>query len=396
MSKRQTISQNMAATALNRAEEEAAYRKLHGKFLPDVQNLQRRRFVVNKLKGGDYLVGNKQLTGEELVAMAERERRLEGDDRQFGVRKVLQAASGLKVGDSVPIVDDKAKRSLAGQTPLSAMKEKLSGAALTAKQKAERTSDDLGPSPRLDWLPIDQLTIDRRYQREMGKANWAHANRIMREWSWLHYQPIVVASSAGGGGFVVIDGQHRLEAAKKHPLIDRLPCYIVDAWDVAQQAQAFVALNARRIGVTRLQRFWAAHAAGEPVARRIHRICKDAGVSISRSGGVLPPRTTISTFTIEKLLPLGGGAITTALKVLAETHGEQHDRFKSPLIFALAQIAAGKAFDRARLVKVLRGLDLDKVIGDAKSWRASSGGSLEKATERAIRLRYDVQGRLAA
>ena len=83
----------------------------------------------------------------------------------------------------------------------------------------------------------------------MGKGNWAHANRIMREWNWLHYQPIVVAPAAGGEGFTVIDGQHRLEAARKHPKIARLPCYIVDAADLGAQARAFVALNARRIGV---------------------------------------------------------------------------------------------------------------------------------------------------
>lgn len=395
MSKRQTIAQNMSATAANRAAEEAAYRKLHGKLLPDVQVLQAAGVVVDKMRGG-YRVGNDLLTAEQLQEKAARERRL-GVAVQGSVRKVTQTATGLRIGDSVPIgVDDKARRSLSGQTPLSAVKDKLTGAALAAKQKAEQTSDDLGPVPRLEWVSKHDIEIDRSYQREMGKANWAHANRIMREWSWLHYQPIVIAPAATRGGFVAIDGQHRLEAAKKHPLIDRLPAYIVSTTDVGQQAHAFIVLNARRIGVTRLQRFWAAHAAGEPVARRIHRICADAGVSITRSGGVLPPRTTFATFTIEKLLPLGGGTITTALKVLAETHGEQHDRFKSPLIFALTQIAAGKGFDRARLVKVMRGLDLDKVVGDAKSWRAANGGSLEKATERALRLRYDVMARAAA
>ncbi len=191
-----------------------------------------------------------------------------------------------------------------------------------------------------------------------------------------------------GGGYVVVDGQHRLEAAKKHPLIDRLPAYIVSA-DVAQQARAFVVLNARRIGVTRLQRFWASYAAQDPVARRIHRICADAGVAITRSGGVLPPRTTYATFTIERLLPLGGGPITTALKVLAETHGETRDAFKSPLIYALVQIAAGQVFSRQRLVDVMKTVDLDKLLGDAKSWRAQNGGTLEKATERELRLRYD-------
>jgi flagellar hook protein FlgE len=45
-----------------------------------------------------------------------------------------------------------------------------------------------------------------------------------------------------------------------------LPCYVVEAPGVAEQARAFVALNARRVGVTRINRFWAAHAAGDATA----------------------------------------------------------------------------------------------------------------------------------
>lgn len=190
---------------------------------------------------------------------------------------------------------------------------------------------------------------------------------------------------------MVIDGQHRLEAARKHPLIETLPCYIVDAGDVARQAQAFVALNARRIGVTRLQRFWAAHAAGEPVALKIHKICTGAGVTITKSGGILPPCTTIATFTIEKLLPLGAPAITAALQVLVETHGTVPDAFKSAPIFALAHIAKRPGFDRERLVRVMRKADLGQLAGAAKTWRAQHGGTMERALERELAQRYEAQ-----
>lgn len=389
----QPISAKMSAAAETRAAEEKAYRKLYGDLLPDVETIKAAGFAVHRERGGVFRVGNKPpMSADEVREMAARIRRLEGDKTPV-VRKVTETASGLRIGQLVPIV--KAKRAVSGATPLSAVKEKLAGAALLAKIKAEKTSEDLGPAPRLEWIDTDRLGIDRRYQREMGKGNWAHVNRIMREWNWLHYQPIVVAPAAEGGGFVVIDGQHRLEAARKHPNIARLPCYVVDAPDVALQARAFVELNARRIGVTRLQRFWAAHAAGEPVAKRVHKVCSDAGVTITRSGGVLPPKTTFATFTIEKLLPLGSGLVTTALKVLAETHGAQTDAFKSPLIYALAHLVADKAFNRDRLVATMRQADLDQLLGEAKSWRAQNGGTLEKATERELRSRYDRQ-RLAA
>lgn len=382
-----TALNNFAIAEQRRAAEEKAYRSLYGKLLPDVDFLRRRGFVVFKEKG-KLTLGGREISADDLRAKAARERRLLAASPQSQVRAVASTASGLRVGDSVA-TRPRAVSPVAA-APLSPVKEKaLSGAALAARRKAAEASADLGPPPRFDWLPIGELAVDRRYQRQMGPDNWKHVNRIAREFTWLYYQPVVVAPKEGGAGYVVIDGQHRLEAARKHPLIDRLPCYIVDAGDVASQAQAFVALNARRIGVTRLQRFWAAHAAGEPVARRILRICEAAGVTITRSGGVLPPRTTFATFTIEKLLPLGGGMITTALRILAETHGDKHDAFKSAPIFALVQIVAGPGFDRDRLLRVMRKADLDQLAGAAKSWRAQNGGTMERALERELRALYD-------
>jgi hypothetical protein len=378
MSRALTRADHEALAEARRAEEAARLKALYGPLLADVEFLRKRGFVIVKERGQVEIDG-RPVTADEVRAKAARERRVAGVPEPAPVRRVARTASGLKVGDSVSL---KAKRTASTQVPLSPAKEKLTGAALASKTKAEQASEDLGPTPRLEWLAIDLLDVDRRYQRQMGEGNWKHVNRILREWNWLYYQPIVVAPKDGGQGFVVVDGQHRLEAARKHPLIDRLPCYIVEAVDVAQQARAFVALNARRIGVTRLQRFWAAHAAGEATAKRIHRICSEAGVTITKSGGVLPPCTTFATFTIEKLLPLGSGAITTALKILVETQGEKPDLFKSSVIFAVTQIAAEKTFDRGRLVAVLRGLDMDAAIGAAKTWRAQNGGSLELALTR--------------
>ena len=265
----------------------------------------------------------------------------------------------------------------------------LTGAALKAKQKAEKPSADLGKAPLLKWLPVDALSVDRSYQRAMGPENWAHANRILREFCWLYYQPLCVAPSTNGG-YVVIDGQHRLEAARKHPLIKQLPCYIVDAAEVSAQARAFVAFNGRRIGITRIQRFWASHAAGDATAARIHALCEKAGVRIVRSAGVLPPCSTYATATFEKLLKLGDPAILAGLKVLVEAQGEAEDAFKGCNIAAVVRIAAaeGRSFERPAMVKALEPIDLEDEIAKARIDRANSGGSIEQALEKRLRKRY--------
>lgn len=272
----------------------------------------------------------------------------------------------------------------------------LSGAAANARARALKPSADLGPAPRLEWIELDRLTIDPTYQRAMGKENWAHAHRILREFCWVHFQPLCVAPGKAGH-FVVIDGQHRLQAARLHPLIDKLPCYIVAAPDIATQAAAFVAFNGRRIGITRLQRFWAALAAGETVATRISTLCGRAGVSIVRSAGILPPRATYATTSIERLLPLGDAAIVNGLKVLVEAQGEAANAFKGTAIVAVVRIveSEGKGLDRAALVRALEPLDLDDEIGRARIERARSGGTIDRALEMLLRRRYVARKRPA-
>lgn len=265
----------------------------------------------------------------------------------------------------------------------------LSGAAQAAKEKAEVPSASLGAIPRMEWVAIELLTVDHRYQRAMGKDNWSHANKILRDFKWLLCQPLCCAPT-GDGRYAVVDGQHRLEAARKHPLITKLPCYVIEAASLAEQAMAFEALNGRRIGITRLQRFWAAYAAKEPKALRIAMLCEKAGVAISRVGGLMPPRTTQATFTIEKLFGLGDTAIVAGLKALAEGQPDTVNAMRSAVIFALVTIASecGTAFNHKAMVSMLQGLDLNDEIVRATAERARTGGTLERTMTTMLRERY--------
>lgn len=79
---------------------------------------------------------------------------------------------------------------------------------------------DLGAPPSLDWIPLERLVVDKRYQRALGVKNERHVRRISSGFRWNRYQPIVVTEA--GDNFAVIDGQHRLAAARlqaRHELI---------------------------------------------------------------------------------------------------------------------------------------------------------------------------------
>ena len=268
------------------------------------------------------------------------------------------------------------------------------------KRKSKRTGDasqDLGSAPALQWIDVGDLVVDRRYQRLMGKKNEQHVAAIVRNFSWLHYQPIVVART--DTGYAVIDGQHRYEAAKMHPLVSSLPCYVIEAPDVATQAQLFISANSARIQVGSIHKFWAAHAAGEDWAVRIVRLCEAAGVEIARGpvSRPAPPLKTVATHTLEKLLPLGDDALGTALRVLARAQPETPDVFRSATIAALTRIVAGAIdFDEETAVAVVADFDLAAEIGKAKVERAANGGRLEQALEAILRRRFAAAARRRA
>lgn len=377
-------------------EAAAREKKYYGDALPAVQFLRSRGYAINT-ENGRIRVGNVFKTRDEIKAMSAREHRLAGPSS--AVRTPSRSAGGLKIGQVVKLPPRHARP--AANRPLSNVKtglgtlnqpraRKLSGAAAAQKAKALEHSTDLGSRPRLEWLPIEKLAVDRRYQRDVGKHGAAHIVRIRRHFSWSRYQPIVVTAAGDGSGgmFYVVDGQHRLEAARKHPLIDALPCYVVEALSVADQAAIFVSANSDRISVLRIHKFWAAHAAGEKTARRIAKLCADAGVTIAR-GQIprpVPPLTTIATFSLEKLLPGGEAPLAQALRILATAQPGAADVFRAATIVAVTRICSpALPIPEAGAVKAIAALDLSAELGKAQVERARGGGKIEQAMETILR-----------
>lgn len=378
--------------AEQRAEDAARPRKIYGALLPDVQLLQSRGFVITKERG-QLMIGGRETTAEDLQAKAARERRLLGA-APTAARRVTTTAGGLKVGDTV--VKPVRAVSEAAQRTLSQVKTKAIPRSRATPGKAHRAegpafSADLGKRPKVVWLDLALLGVDKRYQREIGRAGVTHVNRIASAFNWNCYQPIVV-SERGDGSYAVIDGQHRLEAARKHPLVDELPCYVIDAPGVAAQAAVFVAVNSRRLGLTSLQTFFAAVAAGDALALEAALVARAAGVTLLRSPPSydIPARSILSPGTLQKMLRrVGRPAVQAALKMLAAAHPTTLNAFRSPTIAALCVLAADKSIDQARLQQVLAGLDLGKLYDDARNARVIFKGTIETATERVLRGHYD-------
>lgn len=252
-------------------------------------------------------------------------------------------------------------------------------------------TETFGRPPELKWLPLDILQVDSRYQREITRQGWKLIRRIVRDFRWSRFQALIVAGPDKLGDFSVVDGQHRLEAARQVGGIEKVPCLVIDAADLPRQARTFKAINRERQAVTRVTTFWADVAAGDETAIRIAAICRDCGVTISRVGtGRQKPLHTVAVSAIERLMKVHEVALRQALKVLVEAQGEAENAFRSATIRALAFMFGLKPdLDRARLVRVLADMDLDDKIADARSYRKTVGGSVDAGLQVILTRAYN-------
>ena len=242
---------------------------------------------------------------------------------------------------------------------------------------------DLGPKPEFKWLPLDALVIDGGYQRGISRLGQSVIRRIVEQFEWRRFQPLTVAPQEDGA-FAVADGQHRAIAAMIHPLVDEVPCFIIDAPEIRDQARAFSAVNRNRTNVTMLQLYFAELAAGDPDALHIKDICDQAGIGIQRTPtphGAKPLHTTAIT-TLRKLLHShGDGPVLEALRAIAEAFPEERDQFRGQIVAALTYLVASyrthEAYSYERLVERLQDIDLLDSLAAARDYKKHFGGSTE-------------------
>jgi len=158
--------------------------------------------------------------------------------------------------------------------------------------RAERISTKLSKIDRFGWIikgkPAEfawvhkaDLKIDHRYQRAI------HSGRVVamaREWDWVACGAIIVALRADGEWFVV-DGQHRVEAARKRADISDLPCLIFEVEGIREEAAGFLASNIGRKPMSYVERFNALLQAQDEVALRVEGMVDGSGRKIGKVPG---------------------------------------------------------------------------------------------------------------
>lgn len=134
------------------------------------------------------------------------------------------------------------------------------------------TKDEPG---KLRELHKDILQIHPAYQRELIQSK---VKELTASWSYVSAGAIIIGERAGE--FWVIDGQHRVVAAKRRSDISLLPCIVFQTNGVKQEAIAFLDVNSGRKPVTSLGKFKAMIAAGDAGAIIVSKTIGELGITL--------------------------------------------------------------------------------------------------------------------
>lgn len=144
---------------------------------------------------------------------------------------------------------------------------------------------------RYDWKLLDEkgllldvnkyaLQVDDSYQRE---ANSSKVLNIAKAWSWVACGVIIIAKR--GEDFFVIDGQHRVLAARRRDDIQYLPCVVFQSISIKEEARGFLLSNTNRKPITSIDRFKSLTIIEDPAALIVEKLIKESGRGINNAGG---------------------------------------------------------------------------------------------------------------
>jgi len=132
----------------------------------------------------------------------------------------------------------------------------------------------------MEMIDKHDLEVDRTYQRDLSDYR---SVSMARDWSWIACGVIVVAER--NGKRYVVDGQHRVNAARKRSDITDLPCIVFRSNGIEEEARGFLVTQTARNAVTSVDKFRAMLAINDPHAMMVNELVESCGRVISKASG---------------------------------------------------------------------------------------------------------------
>lgn len=199
-------------------------------------------------------------------------------------------------------------------------------------------TNDFGARPVFSELIVDQLHVDSAYQRDTTSRRSQQSIRmIVRKFQWVQFGVVLVMPWPEVDGFAILDGQHRVEAAKALG-IERVPCMVYPPLSKQEAARIFVGVNQNRVSVTPMALFYAQLAAGDEEAITMQAIAEAADVVICKypkQASDMKPGETLAVGTIRQFAKSSPDVGVEALEMIRDAYGETPGVYRADLMRGL-------------------------------------------------------------
>jgi hypothetical protein len=195
-----------------------------------------------------------------------------------------------------------------------------------------------GEPPRMEWIAVADLLLDRAYQRDTSTKTASKViSHIIAHFSWAKFQCLTVSCRPDGKRFVV-DGQHRLIAVRKLKIAE-VPCVLFDVPSRQIEARMFQDINRVRRAVSALDMHRAAVAAGDAAAVAVEAVLARVDMEVA-------PHTNFTCWQPKHVAAIG--SLKTCIKAYGETATEAaliacQEAWPGQIIRNLASLAPGLA-----------------------------------------------------
>lgn len=241
--------------------------------------------------------------------------------------------------------------------------------------------------PKIVTVRLSELTTSPKVNRPL---NPSRVDKLVKNWDETLFTVPVVAEQHGK--YVILDGQHRVEAFRaQHADDPRIQVLVHYGLTEAECARMFVYLN-ENLAVRPFDKFEKLVFSGDDAANLIHSILVRNGLKLAQGnslGSVQCVSALQRAYAIDKV----GGYLDASLKVLIDAWGMDSANFGGALVEGVAIFLKnhGSAIDRKRLAKVMASIPQGPhgVVGRARGNRDGGVGSLAGNVAEVLKNAYN-------
>lgn len=253
---------------------------------------------------------------------------------------------------------------------------------------------------RLVELHAKEFSLDLKVQRALNEAR---ADAMSEDFQ-PHALGLVTASRRADGHTYILDGSHRISAARKASYDGLIACRLFENLTLKEEASLFLTLNSSR-SVQAIDRFKVRVTEGEPVACGINKVLQTYGLHVdwanNQSLGVISAIGALETvYTGANVREKGTypELVDKVVRTLSKAYGEKADRatYSRVMLEGLGIFIAtfGSRIEYDRLVYALQGTTPRQIVvqtralKDAKVHRGSLGMQSAVVMHRLYNNRY--------